>query len=106
MHGPGKLETRFVILTNELPRLTDASGALASRFITLVLTESFYGREDLGLTDKLAGELPGILNWALGVGIAYGSAATSCRRLRPMRRRQSLKTWAARSAPSSATAAS
>ena len=65
----GYLETRFVILTNELPRLTDASGALASRFITLVFTESFYGREDLGLTDKLATELPGILNWALkGLG--------------------------------------
>ena len=61
----GYLETRFVLLTNELPRLTDASGALASRFITLILTESFYGREDLGLTDKLTSELPGILNWAL-----------------------------------------
>jgi putative DNA primase/helicase len=61
----GQLDTRFVMLTNELPRLNDASGALASRFITLVFTKSFYGREDLGLTDKLATELPGILNWAL-----------------------------------------
>jgi putative DNA primase/helicase len=62
----GKLGVRFLVLTNELPRLADASGALASRFIVLVLTESFYGREDRGLTDKLLPELPGILNWSIG----------------------------------------
>jgi putative DNA primase/helicase len=61
----GRLETRFLVLTNELPRLNDASGALASRFIVLVLTESFYGREDHGLSDRLIAELPGILNWAI-----------------------------------------
>ena len=60
-----KLPTRFVILTNELPRLTDASGALASRMIVLRLTRSWYGQEDHGLTDKLLGELPAILNWAI-----------------------------------------
>jgi len=60
-----KLPTRFMFLTNELPRLTDASGALAGRFVTLRLTESFYGKEDTGLTDRLLGELPGILNWAI-----------------------------------------
>jgi putative DNA primase/helicase len=61
----GKLVTRFLVLTNELPRITDASGALAKRFIVLTLKESFYGREDLALFDKLMPELPGILNWAL-----------------------------------------
>jgi putative DNA primase/helicase len=61
----GKLPTRFTVLTNELPKLGDASGALASRFIMLLMTNSFYGREDRGLTDKLISELPGILNWAL-----------------------------------------
>jgi putative DNA primase/helicase len=61
----GKLGVRFLILTNELPRLADASGALASRFMVLVLTESFYGREDPGLTNKLLAELPGILNWSI-----------------------------------------
>jgi putative DNA primase/helicase len=61
----GKLPTRFAILTNELPKLGDASGALSSRFIMLLMTNSFYGREDQGLTDKLLTELPGILNWAL-----------------------------------------
>ena len=61
----GILSTRFLILTNELPRITDASGALASRFIVLKLTESFYGREDPGLTERLLGEIPAILNWAI-----------------------------------------
>lgn len=60
-----KLPTRFVFLTNELPRLTDASGALAGRFMLLRLTESFYGREDHGLTMRLLSELPGILTWAI-----------------------------------------
>ncbi|MFZ1425343.1 MAG: phage/plasmid primase, P4 family [Geminicoccaceae bacterium] len=60
----GTLPTRFVILTNELPRIADASGALASRFVVLTMRESFFGREDHGLTDRLIAELPGILNWA------------------------------------------
>jgi putative DNA primase/helicase len=60
----GQLQTRFLILSNELFRLADASGALASRFILLMLTKSFYGREDRKLTGKLMTELPGILNWA------------------------------------------
>ncbi len=61
----GKLPTRFLILTNELPKLTDASGALASRFVLLCLTRSFYGCEDMLLTDRLLEERPGILNWAI-----------------------------------------
>lgn len=60
-----KLPTRFMFLTNEFPRLSDASGALAGRFVILRLTESFYGKEDTGLTDRLLSELPGILNWAI-----------------------------------------
>jgi putative DNA primase/helicase len=44
-----KLPTRFVFLTNELPRLTDAS----------------YDTEDVTLTEKLLTELPGILKWAI-----------------------------------------
>ncbi|MCK4602665.1 MAG: hypothetical protein KAU28_09375, partial [Phycisphaerae bacterium] len=60
-----RLPTRFMFLTNELPRLTDASGALAGRFVVLNLIRSFYDKEDHGLTDKLLAELPGILLWAL-----------------------------------------
>jgi putative DNA primase/helicase len=61
----GRLQTRFLILSNELPRLADASGVLAARFIVLVLTHSFYGREDHRLSDRLLTELPGILNWSI-----------------------------------------
>jgi putative DNA primase/helicase len=61
----GRLRVRFVVISNELPRLTDASGALVSRFIILRLVNSFYGREDQGLTETLLAELPGILNWAV-----------------------------------------
>jgi putative DNA primase/helicase len=61
----GRLPTRFMILTNEIPRFTDSSGALASRFILLSTTKSFYGRENPMLTDELLSEAPGILNWAL-----------------------------------------
>ena len=60
-----RLLARLMILTNELPRLADASGALASRFIILTLTESFYGREDTALEEKIGRELPGILLWSI-----------------------------------------
>jgi putative DNA primase/helicase len=60
-----KLATRFMFLTNELPRLNDASTALAGRFLVLRLTNSFYGSEDVTLTDQLVAELPGILLWAI-----------------------------------------
>ena len=61
----GQLPTRILILTNEVPKIEDASGAFASRFIILTLTESFYGCEDRALTGRLRSELPGILNWAI-----------------------------------------
>lgn len=61
----GRLPVRFLIMTNELPRLADTSGALASRFVVLTMERSFYGKEDRGLGNRLSGELPGILNWAL-----------------------------------------
>ena len=61
----GMLKTRFLLLTNELPGIEDESGALASRFIVLALKNSFYGREDPRLFDRLEPELPGILAWAL-----------------------------------------
>ena len=61
----GKLPTRFVILSNELPKFRDSSGAIANRLLILQMTNSFLGREDRTLDTRLAIELPGILNWAL-----------------------------------------
>jgi putative DNA primase/helicase len=64
-HWHGQLRVRFVIISNETPRFADASGALAGRFIVLRIVPSFYGKEDLGLTDTLLTELPGILLWSM-----------------------------------------
>ncbi|HZL35892.1 MAG TPA: phage/plasmid primase, P4 family [Tepidisphaeraceae bacterium] len=60
-----RLPTRIMLLSNELPKLSDASGALAERFLILVLKRSFLGAEDVNLTEKLSAELPGILLWSL-----------------------------------------
>ncbi|HTM54853.1 MAG TPA: phage/plasmid primase, P4 family [Pirellulales bacterium] len=59
------LPTRVVIISNELPRLGDSSGAMASRIVLLRFRQSFYGQENPRLTDELLAELPGILNWAI-----------------------------------------
>ncbi|WP_371527159.1 phage/plasmid primase, P4 family [Streptomyces sp. NBC_01283] len=61
----GKLPTRLMVLTNELPNFGDSSGVIARRFVVLSMTLSWLGKEDTALTDKLAEEMPGILNWAL-----------------------------------------
>jgi len=61
----GKLPTRFLVLSNELPRFGDASGAIAHRFIVMTMHESFLGKENTRLTDELLTELPGILRWTL-----------------------------------------
>ncbi|MFP8882564.1 DNA primase family protein [Streptomyces mangrovi] len=61
----GKLPTRLMILSNELPNFGDSSGVIARRFIVLNMQVSWLGKEDTELTDKLAAEMPGILNWAL-----------------------------------------
>lgn len=60
-----RLGVRVVLLTNEVPRIADASGAMASRFVIIKMGESFYGREDPGLTARLLAELPGIFCWAV-----------------------------------------
>lgn len=61
----GHLGVRFLLMSNETPTFSDRSGALSGRMIFVKFDQSFYGREDVSLTDKLMGELPGILNWAL-----------------------------------------
>ncbi|MDQ1039674.1 putative DNA primase/helicase [Streptomyces sp. V3I8] len=65
----GKLPTRLMLLSNELPHFGDSSGVIAKRFILLNMRVSWLGKEDTTLTDRLATEMPGILNWALD-GIA------------------------------------
>src|SRR5262245_19549266 len=61
----GKLPSRFHIISNELPRLGDASAAIIGRLILLLTSQSWLGKEDHALEAQLHEELPGILNWSL-----------------------------------------
>jgi putative DNA primase/helicase len=60
-----RLRTRVLLVSNELPRLYDTSGALARRFLILQMTKSFLGEEDTLLERRLLSELPGIFKWAM-----------------------------------------
>jgi putative DNA primase/helicase len=61
----GKLPCRLHVISNELPRLGDASTAVIGRIVLLPLTRSWLSKEDHGLESALLAELPGILNWSL-----------------------------------------
>ena len=61
----GKMTTRFLIVSNVIPRFGDASAAIAKRFVILSLDQSWLGKEDTDLTGKLEAELAGIFVWAL-----------------------------------------
>ena len=61
----GKLPCRLHVLSNEMPKLGDASAAIIGRMVLLVLTHSWLGKEDFTLEERIQKELPGILNWAL-----------------------------------------
>ena len=59
------LKIRFTIAVNELPRLSDSSAAMRSRLLVLPYFNSYEGKENFGLLDRLLTEIPGITNWAL-----------------------------------------
>jgi putative DNA primase/helicase len=61
----GKLPVRLHIISNELPRLGDASSAIVGRLVLLLTTRSWLGKENYELETQLRTELTGILNWAL-----------------------------------------
>ncbi len=65
-HWTGQLLCKLLLVSNEMPKLQDTSGALASRMIIYQTRRSFYGREDRDLfRDKIRPELPAILLWSL-----------------------------------------
>ena len=64
------LKVRFTIAVNEIPRLSDSSAAMRSRLLVIPFFNTFEGREDVGLVDRLLAEIPGITNWALS-GLRY-----------------------------------
>ena len=61
----GKLPCRLHVISNELPRLGDASTAIVGRIVLLPLSNSWLGKEDHSLEPALQDELSGILNWGL-----------------------------------------
>jgi putative DNA primase/helicase len=61
----GQLNTRLVIMSNQAPDFSDTSGAYASRLIALRLRDTFLGREDRRLFEKLVQERDQIVHWAL-----------------------------------------
>jgi putative DNA primase/helicase len=60
-----QLGVRVMMLSNEMPRLSDSSDAISSRFLILRLSRSFYESEESDLIDKLTVELPGIACWSM-----------------------------------------
>jgi putative DNA primase/helicase len=85
----GKLPTRLHIVSNELPRLGDASSAVIGRIVLLLLSQSWLGREDHGLEITLREELTGILNWSLDGCAALRSRTATRSRGRPAPPRRS-----------------
>jgi putative DNA primase/helicase len=61
----GKLPTRLHVISNELPKLGDASTAIVGRMVLLLLSKTWLGNEDYDLEPALHAELSGILNWSL-----------------------------------------
>jgi putative DNA primase/helicase len=54
----------LVASSNAIPQFRDNAGAIEARMILLRLRESFVGKEDPYLSDKLRTELPAIAAWA------------------------------------------
>jgi putative DNA primase/helicase len=61
----GKLPSRLHVISNELPKLGDASAAIVGRIVLLPLSRSWLGLEDHELEPRLRAELTAVLNWAL-----------------------------------------
>lgn len=61
----GTMNTRLMLVSNETPKLIDASGAIVTRFMSVNLVKSFADRPDTSLGQRILEELPGIFIWAL-----------------------------------------
>lgn len=60
-----RLPVKITMVCNQIPSFINTRGALTNRMLVFPFTESFKGREDLELSEKLRSELPGIFNWAM-----------------------------------------
>jgi putative DNA primase/helicase len=61
----GHLPGRIMVMTNELMRVRDNSGAFVSRLLVVESEQSYVGREDRTLDRRTQAELPGIVRMAL-----------------------------------------
>ncbi len=59
------LPVKIVMACNEFPLFMNSRQALTNRMLVFPFTESFAGKEDPKLEERLHGELPGIINWAI-----------------------------------------
>lgn len=64
-HVHTKLSTRLVLVCNQMPKMDDLSSAITNRMVLFHFKNSFAGREDPTLKDKLYREIAGIFNWAV-----------------------------------------
>jgi putative DNA primase/helicase len=62
---------KFIFMSNHIPVFDDTSGALAGRLLTLRMTNSFYGSEDITLSSQLAAETDQIFNYILKKGAGF-----------------------------------
>jgi putative DNA primase/helicase len=53
------------LITNHLPKVPADDPALWARLLVIPFDQSFLGREDRGLEDRLVAELPSVLAWAV-----------------------------------------
>jgi P4 family phage/plasmid primase-like protien len=60
-----KLSCRFTISVNAMPDLPDHERSLDRRLLLLHFGESFAGREDTTLKERIVSEAPGIAVWAI-----------------------------------------
>ena len=62
----GRMLTRFMIVSNEMPEMPDSSAAVVGRLTVVKFGQSFLGKEDIHLfKDKLTPEMPSIMRWAV-----------------------------------------
>ena len=94
-----RMPTRMNLISSEMPRLTDASGAIIGRFIVLILTRSWLGKEDHELEARgacldhqdraLHSDVAGAVQGHLALSAAWLGNPKSCTPMRPAYRRRS-----------------
>lgn len=60
-----RMPCRFILSTNVSFGMADLGGAVSSRLILLYFSQGHLGKEDLGLEERLAAQLPGFVRRAL-----------------------------------------